>query len=264
MRDSVQLWAWGQAAMVAWMVALAFVSHARRDGGWVDVGWTGGIALFAVWLAWGSGGSARAWAVAGLASFWSGRLVLYILRDRVLGREEDPRYRALREHWGERAPLYFFLGFVSQAFLITLFAIPLWAAMRASDSLSSPGFLAGVTLWGVSIVGEWIADLQLRRFRRDPANRGRTCRNGLWRYSRHPNYFFEWLHWWAYVAMAAGAPGWWTALLGPALMLLFLFKVTGIPFTERQALKSRGEDYRRYQRETSVFIPWFPRTIKHT
>jgi steroid 5-alpha reductase family enzyme len=82
-----------------------------------------------------------------------------------------------------------------------------------------------------------------------------VCRAGLWRYSRHPNYFFEWVHWWAYVLIGHAAP---LTLLGPAAMLLFLFRVTGIPYTERQALKSRGEQYREYQRTTSRFVPWPP------
>ena len=100
-----------------------------------------------------------------------------------------------------------------------------------------------------------LADRQLARWRSDPANRGRTCRGGLWRYSRHPNYFFEWLHWFAYVALAWGGPhGPWT-LAVPALLLVLLLFVTGIPYTEARALKTRGDDYRAYQRETSVFIP---------
>jgi steroid 5-alpha reductase family enzyme len=91
------------------------------------------------------------------------------------------------------------------------------------------------------------------------ANRGHTCRDGLWRYSRHPNYFFEWLHWWAYVPLSLGAAGGWATILAPLVMLFFLFCVTGIPATEAQALQSRGADYRQYQRTTSAFFPWFPR-----
>jgi steroid 5-alpha reductase family enzyme len=91
----------------------------------------------------------------------------------------------------------------------------------------------------------------------NPANRGKTCQEGLWRYSRHPNYFFEWLHWFAYVSWAAGSGLEWLAWMGPVIMLWFLVKVTGIPASEAQSLKSRGEEYREYQRRTSAFIPWF-------
>ena len=108
-----------------------------------------------------------------------------------------------------------------------------------------------------------LADRQLVRFKRRPESRGKTCREGWWRYSRHPNYFFEWLHWWSYVALAAGSSYWWVTLLAPAAMLHFLLNVTGIPPTEAQALASRGEDYRQYQRTTSVFIPWFPKKEIH-
>jgi steroid 5-alpha reductase family enzyme len=106
------------------------------------------------------------------------------------------------------------------------------------------------------VLGETSADRQLSRFRANPANRGRTCREGLWRYSRHPNYFFEWTHWFSYLVIGHGI---WPTWIGPAAMLLFLFRLTGIPFTEQQAIKSRGDDYRAYQRETSVFFPWFPK-----
>ena len=84
-------------------------------------------------------------------------------------------------------------------------------------------------------------------------------RQGLWRYSRHPNYFFQWLTWVAYALMALAAPWGWIGLLAPLLILYLIVFVTGIPPSEEQALKSRGDDYRRYQRETSAFVPWFPR-----
>jgi steroid 5-alpha reductase family enzyme len=120
--------------------------------------------------------------------------------------------------------------------------------------------VAGIAVWVASIAGESIADRQLARFRADPAHRGRTCRAGLWRYSRHPNYFFEWLHWFTYVALAVGSPLPWLSLAGPIVMYVFLRWVSGIPFTEAQALRTRGEDYRRYQQSTPLLFPWFPRT----
>ena len=106
---------------------------------------------------------------------------------------------------------------------------------------------------------EALADLQLKRFRADPANRGKVCDVGLWRWSRHPNYFFEWLHWFAYVLLAVGSPVWYLTLIGPVLMLVSLLWVTGIPFVEAQSLRSRGDAYRDYQRRTSPFVPLPPR-----
>lgn len=119
--------------------------------------------------------------------------------------------------------------------------------------------LAAVAVWVASVGGESLADHQLARWRHRPGNRGHACREGLWRYSRHPNYFFEWTHWFAYVLLSVGSERWWLSLAGPLLMGLSLRWVTGVPFAEAQALRSRGDDYRRYQRETRVFFPWFPR-----
>ncbi len=193
--------------------------------------------------------------VGGLATAWALRLALYLLIDRVLkAREEDGRYRAMRAHWGARAQPYFFLFYQGQALVAVLFSLPILAAMTGGPI--DPWAALGVAVWIIAVSGETIADRQLARFRSDPANRGEVCQVGLWRYSRHPNYFFEWIHWWAYVLIGRGAALTW---LGPILMLLFLFRLTGIPYTEHQAIKSRGERYRAYQRSTSVFVPWFPR-----
>jgi steroid 5-alpha reductase family enzyme len=121
--------------------------------------------------------------------------------------------------------------------------------------------LLGVLLWGVAVTGEAMADWQLAAFRRQPWNRDRVCRVGLWYYSRHPNYFFEWLYWWSYVVMAMASPlgNWGVTLLGPLTMGWALLKVTGIPWTETQTMASRGEEYATYRRTTNAFFPWFPR-----
>jgi len=174
-------------------------------------------------------------------------------------RERRAWYLPLRSKWGDRAQSRFFVFFQLQALVDMIFSLPYLVAMTNPTPGLGVWGLAGVLVWVVAVVGEALADRQLAAFRADPANRGRTCRVGLWRASRHPNYFFEWLHWWSYVLLAVGSPWWALTLVGPALMLFFLFKVTGIPATEAQALASRGEDYRDYQRTTSAFIPWFPR-----
>jgi steroid 5-alpha reductase family enzyme len=148
--------------------------------------------------------------------------------------------------------------FQFQAALIALFSVPF--VIVCGNPATRPAWLvAGAALWCLSVAGESRADSELARFRADGANRGRTCRAGLWRYSRHPNYFFEWLHWFSYAALAVGAPRAWLALTGPLFMFLFLRFVSGIPFTEAQALRTRGDDYRDYQRRTSMLFPWPPR-----
>jgi steroid 5-alpha reductase family enzyme len=231
-----------------------------RNAGHADVIWAfgvGGCAL--LYLLAGEGALLPRAAAALLVTLWSVRLGLHIWR-RVHGVEEEGRYRAIREHYGDRVNLFHFFFFLSQGLLAWLFALPHWVIASHPVTAMSWSLLLGVAVGIAALLGEALADHQLDRFRRNPANRGKTCRDGLWRYSRHPNYFFEWLHWFSYPLIALGAPyaGW--LWLAPVLMFLFLWFVTGIPYTENQALKSRGDDYRRYQQTTSPFIPWRPKS----
>jgi len=249
----------GSALLAAIMLLLWLYATARRDASIVDVGWSAGLGILAVLYGLTTEGyPPRVMLVAALAALWSLRLAGYLFVNRIWGRSEDGRYQTLRARWGPRATRNFFWFFQFQALLSVLFSIPFLVAIHnPTPDLGWADWL-GTAIWIVAVLGETIADLQLARFRSAPHNRGKTCRRGLWNYSRHPNYFFEWLHWWAYVGLSLGNPWWPVTLLGPAAMLFFLFKVTGIPATERQALASRGEDYRQYQRTTSPFIPWFP------
>jgi steroid 5-alpha reductase family enzyme len=229
----------------------------HRNAGVVDVLWAAGVGTGAVLLA-AVGGGARAPRVllALLGGAWAARLVRHLWA-RVTREGEDGRYGHLRSLWGadQRRWLAFFQ---LQALLVPLFALPFAAV--AVNPRSSPRWLtAGALLWAFAVAGEAVADAQLARYRADPANRARTLRGGLWRYSRHPNYFFEWLHWFAYVALAVGSPLWALAWLGPLVMWAFLRFLSGVPWTEAQALRSRGEDYRDYQRRTPMLFPWFPR-----
>ena len=229
----------------------------RSNAGIVDVLWAFGLACSALWLALSGSGAWTARALVGtLAAAWGLRLAWHLWR-RVRSEAEDGRYLALRQYWhGDQRKFLAFFQF--QALLVVLFSLPLAAVVAHPDP--SPLQLAGAAaLWLVSVLGESLADAQLARFRADPANRGRSCDRGLWRYSRHPNYFFEWLHWCAWALAAFGGPLVWLGLLGPVLMYLFLRFISGIPFTEQQALRTRGDDYREYQRRTPMFFPWFPK-----
>jgi steroid 5-alpha reductase family enzyme len=250
----------GCLGAVVWMTLLYGVRRLTRNAGVVDVGWALGVGALTLALAGtGEGLPARRAMLACLAGFWSLRLGLYLLADRVVNAKEDGRYQALLASWGDRAERNLFLLYLAQAGFVVMFCIPFLPVVNSSVPVGTLWDGLSLCIWIAAVAGEALSDRQLARWRADPANRGRTCRRGLWRYSRHPNYFFEWLHWWTYVFLAVGAPRAWLALLGPAVMLLFLFRFTGIPYTEAQALKSRGEDYARYQRTTRAFFPWFPR-----
>ena len=229
----------------------------RRNAGIVDVLWAAGLAGSALMCAaLGAGAHAPRLLLGACGALWGVRLARHLWQ-RVRGEPEDGRYQALRGRW-HQDQLKWFGMFQFQAALIALFSVPF--VIVCGNPATRPAWLvAGAALWCLSVAGESRADSELARFRADGANRGRTCRAGLWRYSRHPNYFFEWLHWFSYAALAVGAPHAWLALTGPLFMFLFLRFVSGIPFTEAQALRTRGDDYRDYQRRTSMLFPWPPR-----
>lgn len=244
--------------LAALMMSLGWLwQRPRSNAGIVDVLWAGGVggsaALFALL---GDGDFWPRVILAVLGGLWGTRLAMHLWK-RVRGEPEDGRYQNLRAHW-HGSQFKFFLFFQFQALLIVLFSLPFLAVARNPRTLG-PWMLIGIAIWLVSVIGEAAADRQLARFRADPANRGHTCRDGLWRYSRHPNYFFEWVHWFAYVCIAIGSPIAWLAWAGPLVMYVFLRWISGIPYTEMQALRSRGDDYHAYQRSTPMLIPWFPK-----
>jgi steroid 5-alpha reductase family enzyme len=251
---------WGLGGSAALMAALYGLARAQRNANWVDVGWAASLAGLSIgFAATGPGAVAQRLLIGVLAGSWSLRLTVHLLFDRGLGVPEDGRYRHLRAHWGERADLHFAWFFQAQALLAVLLALPFLLVASHADPAIAPVQWAGAGLFAVAVGGETLADRQLARWRRDPANRGRTCRAGLWRYSRHPNYFCEWLVWVSFALVATPAPHGAFAWLAPALIYVLVTRLTGIPYTELQALRSRGDDYRRYQATTNAFFPWFPR-----
>jgi steroid 5-alpha reductase family enzyme len=261
-------WVWlgGAWAVTAALFAVVwYACHRAKNAGYVDVAWACsigvGVVIAAVML---TGEPLRLGLVAVLGAAWAWRLAWHLFK-RIHGKEEDGRYAHMREHFGDKAPLAFFVFFQMQALFVVLFLAPMIAAMTRPGTLGWRDVL-GVLVWVVAIVGEYIADKQLADFKRDPNETGKVCKRGLWRVSRHPNYFFEWVHWFAYLAIGVrfGESIGYAALLGPVVMGLFLIFVTGIPYTEMRAVKSKGEAYKQYQRETSAFIPWFPKKADAT
>ncbi|HPQ39215.1 MAG TPA: DUF1295 domain-containing protein [bacterium] len=239
-----------------WMTLLWIWQVIRRDATIVDVGWSVGMVGAAVYLGiHGPGDPVRRLVFALLAAVWAARLGGYLFFTRVYRHgQEDGRYQRMRAAMGSRAHLGFFAFFHAQTLFITLFSVPLLGPAANPRTFPSPWDLIGILVWIGAMAGEWTADRQLHRFITNPANKGKTCRIGLWNRSRHPNYFFEWLHWFAYIFLAMGSPLIWASLAGPVIMFLFLFFITGIPHTEKQALSHRA-DYAEYMKEVPMFFP---------
>jgi steroid 5-alpha reductase family enzyme len=243
-------------AVVAFAIVWA-ISVRMKNYGLLDATWSYSVAVLApIYAVLGPGYAPRKWIATAIGAAWSLRLGTYILR-RVLRHhpQEDVRYETLRQRWPGTG--MFLLFFELQAVVAVIFSLPfLFAAFNATPGLQAIE-IAGLTLAFISLCGEALADRQMKAFKADPANRGKVCEVGLWRYSRHPNYFFEALIWWGFFLFALGSPYGWLTLACPLLMLYFLLKVTGIPLTEEYSVKSKGDAYREYQRTTSAFIPWF-------
>jgi len=246
------------------MSALWVVQLTRGEADVVDAGWAFGIGLVVIFYAVfaGSGYAPRQFLIALLVSIWSLRLTYYLLRYRVLKAGEDGRYVTLREKWGVDAQRNFFVFFQAQGMLVVVLSLPFLLIIKNPAQGFALYEMLGVMLWAAAFIGEVIADRQLNNFRLTPENHGKTCMVGLWRYSRHPNYFFEWLMWLAYGIIALSAPFGVLGFLSAAIMLILILKVTGIPPTEQRAMASRPQEYAEYQRTTSAFVPWWPKGVK--
>src|SRR5205814_10486725 len=264
------------AVSLSVLMAGAWVVQQRTgNSGWVDTIWTFSLGLVgagaALWPVAGAAPNTRQWLVAGLVAIWSLRLGVHIAI-RTAGITDDPRYAAFAREWGVDSPRKMFIFLQNQGFgsIPLVFAIFV-AARFPQDALRVLDYL-GAAILLVAIAGEALADAQLKSFRENPANNGRVCDAGLWRWSRHPNYFFEWFCWLAYpvIALSPAYPfayplayppayPWGLAtLLAPVFMYWILVYVTGIPPLEEQMLRSRGERYRAYQSRTSKFFPLPP------
>jgi steroid 5-alpha reductase family enzyme len=251
------------AMMLAWLI-----QRRTRNAGWVDVVWsfslgTAGV-VYALFPLRGGMPAPRQWLIAVVVVVWSMRLGRHIAERTARG-VEDSRYAQFRRDWGAAFQRRMFWFLQIQAAAAALLAVSMLLAAHNPRPLSLLDFTALAVLLA-AIAGEAAADRQLRRFRADPQHRGDICDVGLWGWSRHPNYFFEWLGWVAYPLFAinplGGYPWGWFALSGPAFMCALLVYVSGIPPLEQQMLRSRGDAFRAYQRRVSAFIPFPPRRSK--
>jgi steroid 5-alpha reductase family enzyme len=250
----------GLAMAAAWALAV-------RTGrsGWADAFWSysigaGGLVAALAPVEGHERDAVRALVVALLVAVWSLRLGTHILR-RTLKGHDDPRYVQLKREWGEhwKTQLLLFLEIQAACGLVLVLAV---MAAANNPAPFGPFDILAVLLAAAAILGEAVADRQLRAFAADPANTGKVCDTGLWGMSRHPNYFFEWLYWLAYpllgITLVAGYPWGWITLAAPVLMYVLLVHVSGVPPLEAHLLRSRGAAFRAYQQRVRAFWP-FPK-----
>ncbi len=244
------------AMLVLWLLSLRL-----RDASIVDIWWGPGIASV-VGLAFtvGSGNAhPRAALLVGMATLWGLRLGGYLLW-RNAGRGEDPRYQAMRRHLGTRFSwLSLFTVFGLQGLLQWTVALPLQLAqLDAGTARLGALDAAGLALFVFGLLFESVGDLQLARFRADPAQQGRVLDRGLWRFTRHPNYFGDCTAHWGMFCVALATPWGWAGVIGPLVMTALLLRVSGVALLER-SIGKRRPGYADYQRRTNAFIPWRPR-----
>jgi steroid 5-alpha reductase family enzyme len=255
---------------LAWAIAAALqlvlwrVQQRTRNAGIVDVGWAASFALVIALFAARATAPAAAWApLAAIACAWSLRLAGYLIARGAARAPEDSRYAELRRRWTPHVARRFLVFFQAQAALTGVLSLALIVPFVAAPWDTGWLRALGAALAIAGIAGEAVADAQLARWRRDPARTGQVCDVGLWAYSRHPNYFFEC---WVWLGYAVYSLAFWPhgaiALVGPALIITSILTVTGIPATEAQALRSKGDAYRRYQRTTSALIPLPRRRVR--
>jgi steroid 5-alpha reductase family enzyme len=250
------LLAWSLVAGL--QLALWLVAQRTRNAGIVDVGWAASFTAVIAVFALHARTPVQVFApMAVVVTAWSVRLAGYLIYRGAASSPEEGRYQELRRRWAPHAGRSFFVFFQAQAALTAVLSVSLVTPFVAAPypSLTALAWL-GTAVAAVGVLGESVADAQLDRFRRAHAGEKKVCDVGLWSTSRHPNYFFEWLVWVGHALHCLAYPGGWIALSGQAIIFLSIWKVTGIPATEEQALRSRGDAYRRYQETTSVFVPW--------
>ena len=227
----------------------------------VDVAWGIGFILIAVMNLLISGWNFRVLLSSVLVIIWGLRLAVYIfMRNR--GQQEDFRYAQWKKDWGSHWLIRSYLQvFLLQGFFMLLIAYPLFVYSGYKSSPAGCWDLIGAIIWIIGFFWEAVGDFQMRRFKQDPANRGKIMDKGLWKYTRHPNYFGESTMWWGIFVITLNYQYGWTAILSPIVITLLLLKVSGIPLLEKKY--STNPAYREYIQKTSSFIPWFPRKQNH-
>ena len=268
--STIMLFAGVFGVMALVMIASWLTQKATHNTGWVDVFWSYGMGLSgaAVALIPVTADTANAlpvspirrWIVAAMIVLWALRLGTYVAL-RVARSPEDVRYRDLRKKWGGSFERNLFGFVLIQAPAAAIFAIAPYLAARPQRYELGVQDLFAILIFVLALGGESLADAQMNRFKADPKNRGKICDTGLWAWSRHPNYFFEWIVWFAYPVMAISTDDGvsWLSLIAPAVMFMVLRFGTGVPTVEKSMAASRGKAFDDYKARTSTFLLLPPR-----
>ena len=244
--------------LIALVCLLWLVSLACKDASIVDIFWGLGFVVVA-WICYftAQGFTPRKFLVTTLVTIWGLRLALYLFW-RNHGKGEDYRYQAMRKRMGKSFPwVSLFAVFIFQGVLIWLISLPIQAAQASAEPLTAFDFI-GATLWAIGLTFEAVGDWQLAAFKSDPNNKGKVMERGLWRYTRHPNYFGDALLWWGVFCFAL-PNGWWT-IVSPIAMTVLLLKISGVALLEKTLAKTKPQ-YAEYVRRTNAFLPWFPKNV---
>jgi len=249
-------------AIAVLMVSTWILSLIVGDASIVDIAWGLGFVIVAWTVALGLDETTdRSTVLVGLTTLWGIRLAGY-LAWRNLGEPEDRRYRAMRSKHGDRFPLVSLVTvFLLQGVIMWTVSLPVQAGQRSADGLGIFDAV-GIAVFTIGLLFETVGDFQLARFTADPRSRGRVLDRGLWRYTRHPNYFGDFLVWWGLYLIALGGGAWWT-VVGPAVMSLFLMKVSGAGLLEK-TIGHRRPGYAEYIERTNAFFPGPPRVRSST
>lgn len=247
--------------LLVWLWAIKI-----KNAGIVDIFWSYNFPVIAIILYLTAGGfDTRKLLICSMVFVAGMRLGTYLLiRVTKHINEEEGRYKKIREEWTPNADSKFFWFFQMQAASNVFLAIPFFIITANPNPQLSFFEYLGTVIWLIGFLGESIADAQLKKFKSLADSKGKVCNIGLWNYSRHPNYFFEWIMWVAYFIFALGSPYGYISIISPFVILYLVLKVTGIPLTEEQSIRSKGLLYKEYQKTTSAFIPWFKKKSNDT
>ena len=246
------------AVVFLYMTFVFILALVKKDNSIVDVAWGIGfilVALLNFFL--DSTFTFRSVLVTGLVIVWGTRLAVHIyLRNR--GKGEDFRYAQWRKDWGKAVVWRsFFQIFMLQGFLLLIISCPIMLVNQSEAGGLTALDIAGVAVWLIGFLFEALGDYQLRAFKKKPENKGKIMSQGLWRYTRHPNYFGEVSCWWGIFLIALSIEKGWTAVISPLVITFLLLRVSGVTMLEKKY--AGNEEFLEYARRTSPFIPWFPK-----